>query len=481
MQCHFLSEPELEFGNGNHIDIRFGLSRCGPLDIVKRTGLDRARLGVIGDQQSVSQFRSWLDKCRDGIAAKESFLHTLFPAFPGFGEGRTFCDFTADEASCRAINCRDCKQLEIIDDRDGVVRASVERFVGEAADLLESAKCDVVLFLPWPDLLARIDAGKVSNTPRRRSRSEVRPKRSLVWHDLLKAKAMSLKVPIQVCRPATYGGKVHRFTLDGTPKKDIEDEASRAWNFFSALYYKAGGIPWRLPRQSSDLTACFVGVSYFHQVDADAVQASVAQVFNERGEGVVVRGGQALVEKPDRSLHLDEDTAAALLRNALESYRKNHRNLPARVVCHKSRYFDEGEIAGFERAAEELNIDQLDLLSLRRSSIRFFRNKPNPPLRGTVIELEDRRALIYTQGSVDFYRSYPGMRVPRPLEVSFDRVDSSTLPLLVEILALTKMNWNSTRFINTEPITLAAARKVGEVLRYLDEKQVISARYSYYM
>ncbi len=481
MRCHFLCEPELEFGSGNHIDIRFGLSRCGPLDFANGRGLDRARLGIIGDQQSVTNFRTWLDKCRDGIEAKASPLHTLFPAFPGFGAGRTFCDFTADETSCRAINSRDCKQLEIINNRDELVRVSVECFIGEAADLLETVKCDVVLFLPWTDLLARIDTGKDPKQPMPRSRYEERPQRSVVWHDLLKAKAMSLKVPIQVCRPATYGGKVHRFTLDGTPKKDVEDEASRAWNFFSALYYKAGGIPWRLPRKSSDLTTCFVGVSYFHPVEADSVQASVAQVFNERGEGVVVRGGQALVEKPDRSLHLDEGTAAGLLRNALESYRKNHRTLPARVVCHKSRYFDEGEIAGFEKAAQELNIDQLDLLSLRRSSMRFFRNKPNPPLRGTAIELDDRRALIYTQGSVDFYRCYPGMRVPRPLEVSFDRVDSSSLPLLEEIMALTKMNWNSTRFNNTEPITLAAARNVGEVLRYTEEKQEINARYSYYM
>lgn len=481
MECTFINEPELEFGNGNHIDIRFGLSRCGTLDSAGNTGLSRVRLGLIGDQESVTQFRIWLDRCRDGIAAKQSPLRTLFPAFPGFGEGRTFCDFLAEETSCRVVNSRDCKQLETISDRDELVAASVDRFVTEAADLLESTKIDVVLCLPWSALLSRIDTGKTPIAVGLQRRSNTSRPRPIVWHDLMKAKAMSLKVPIQVCRPATYGGKVHHFALDGTPKKDIEDEASRAWNFFSALYYKAGGIPWRLPRRSADLTTCFVGVSYFHQVGRDSVEASVAQVFNERGEGVVVRGGQALVEKADRSLHLDQESAAALLRDALASYRKTHRTLPARVVCHKSRYFDDGETAGFEKAAEEMCIDQLDLVSLRRSSMRFFRNKPNPPLRGTVIHLEDSRSLIYTQGSVDFYRTYPGMRVPRPLEVSFDRIDSAKPTLLEEILALTKMNWNSTRFINTEPITLAAARSVGEVLRYLDEKQEITARYSYYM
>ena len=29
--------------------------------------------------------------------------------------------------------------------------------------------------------------------------------------------------------------------------RPLQDEATRAWNFHTALYYKAGGTPWRLP------------------------------------------------------------------------------------------------------------------------------------------------------------------------------------------------------------------------------------------
>ena len=53
--------------------------------------------------------------------------------------------------------------------------------------------------------------------------------------------------------------------------------------------------------------------------------------------------------------------------------------------------------------------------------------------------------------------------------------------LLQEILALTKMNWNSTRFVNAEPITLSAARNVGAILKYVSNDTSIQARYSYYM
>lgn len=113
--------------------------------------------------------------------------------------------------------------------------------------------------------------------------------------------------------------------------------------------------------------------------------------------------------------------------------------------------------------------------------MRFFRNRPNPPLRGTSIELDDQTALLYTQGSVDFYKAYPGLFIPRPLEVRFDAIDGSKDNLLSEILALSKMNWNSTRFVNAEPITIAAARNVGDILRYVTSQTPIQARYSYYM
>lgn len=47
------------------------------------------------------------------------------------------------------------------------------------------------------------------------------------------------------------------------------------------------------------------------------MQTSVAQVFNERGEGVVIRGGQALVVKDDKTVHMDAETTSELLANPL--------------------------------------------------------------------------------------------------------------------------------------------------------------------
>jgi hypothetical protein len=57
MEGIFLQEPELAFDIGRHIDIRFGLALHGALDAQTDVAPQRIRLGLIGDQQCIDQFR----------------------------------------------------------------------------------------------------------------------------------------------------------------------------------------------------------------------------------------------------------------------------------------------------------------------------------------------------------------------------------------------------------------------------------------
>ena len=50
-----------------------------------------------------------------------------------------------------------------------------------------------------------------------------------------------------------------------------------------------------------------------------------------------------------------------------------------------------------------------------------------------------------------------------------------------EILGLTKMNWNSTQFDHKYPITIACARKVGEIMKYLGPNEIPKEAYAFYM
>lgn len=51
----------------------------------------------------------------------------------------------------------------------------------------------------------------------------------------------------------------------------------------------------------------------------------------------------------------------------------------------------------------------------------------------------------------------------------------------LEILALTKMNWNSSEGIGRYPITLSFAKKVGMLMAELPEDQIPNPSYRFYM
>jgi len=302
----------------------------------------------------------------------------------------------------------------------------------------------------------------------------------LDMHDMLKARCLSLRKPIQFIRPATYDDALKEVSGTGR-RRHLQDPATRAWNFYTALYYKAGGTPWRLRRHVSDFETCFVGVSFYRSLDQQIVSTSVAQVFNERGEGMILRGGDAEVSKEDRQAHLSEPDMKALLLRSLTEFDREHRHPPARVVVHKSSGFNTAELTGCNAAIDELRIKGRDLLVIRESSLRLFRTGQYPPLRGTFLELDSRRSLLYTRGSTPFYQMYPGMYVPRALEIEAVDTETPARTLAQEILALTKMNWNNTQFDSALPITLRAARQVGGILKYASKEAEITASYSYYM
>jgi hypothetical protein len=492
MKAMHLEEPALEFGNGGrHPDIRFGLMAHGPLDQDTAKAPREIRVGVVGTPDTIEGVTAWLEHCKRGIPAKESRQPNLFPRYPGDSPDSAFrVNLLISQDLHATISPGDITR--VAKGNKEALTDAVQLFIDESRHLVEKAHPNVLICAPPADLLDALEgeapvqeedeeeSGPTKAAPRRRARTGPR---DIPWfHDVLKARAMSLASPIQMVRPETYDPKKRRQQRNpfGGVRR-LQDDATRAWNFHTALYYKAGGTPWRLGRSATDLTACYVGVSFYRTPDRERLMTSVAQVFNERGDGVIVRGGQARYEKEDRQVHLSEADALALLLDALKTYRREHKTTPARIVIHKSSGFNEAEIAGFRAAATEERIDSIDLLSLRESSTRVFRTRVYPPLRGTLISLDERTHLLYSRGSVDFFATWPGMYVPHPLELRCERVDQTPLFLAQEILALTKMNWNNTQFDGGDPITLRAAEQVGDILKHVTEGGPIHARYSYYM
>ncbi len=479
MRARLLEEPELQFGRGRHIDPRFGLLELGPADIEAEAAPHSLPLGIVGTQETIEGVARWLRRCRRVIEPPANARQPNFhPPFPGFRAEEGFeARLELDQRLQRPISGRAVRDVSRHETPRARIEAAVELLVGEIAALGERGLPRVVVVAPPLELLAATKPSEVSSTnghPRGRSRP-------VELHDLLKARAMRTPIPLQYVLPATYDESKLRKQVAATGRqRQQQDEATRAWNLHTALYYKAGGFPWALHRDRRELDSCFIGLAFFFDAN-DTLATSMAQVFDERGDGVIVRGGPAKLTSRDRHPYLERDDAERLLRDALARYRDEHRNLPARVSVHKTSRFRPQEIDGLQAAADAERVEMLELVTIGPTSTRVSRPGQTPPLRGTHVALDDRQHLLYTSGSVPFYGTYPGPYVPQAIGFSLDVAEQSPEQHAREILALTKLNWNNSRLDGRHPITTRAARGIGTILRHLEPDEPIGARYAFYM
>jgi len=108
------------------------------------------------------------------------------------------------------------------------------------------------------------------------------------------------------------------------------------------------------------------GVSFFRSLDKERVHTSVAQVFNERGEGMILRGGDAQICEEDQLHHLSRSDMKALIHDAITAYHKEHKHMPARVSCIKLRHSMMRKV-GCDDALKALNVASRDLLVISES------------------------------------------------------------------------------------------------------------------
>ncbi|MBY0329414.1 MAG: hypothetical protein K2X49_01925 [Acetobacteraceae bacterium] len=476
-----LPEPDLEFGDGGlHLDPRYGLMTYGPLQ--PKPG-DLIRIGVIGTTETVDGMASFVERAMTGIEGAGGHLGNLHPGFPGIGNENPFrCRFEIERAACRTVLSRDVRAITAIPKHDNAVRAAAELFVDQARALLESSTKPevVVLALPIPIIEKVVNAVAFPGGDEDDEDAEDGPT-DLNFRDLFKARALSLNVPTQIAWPTLWDdkAKIGR-KLKRTSDRRVQDPATRAWNFLNAVFYKAGKAPWRLPKGDGYATS-YLGVGFYRDLDGHRLWTSTAQMFDERGKGLILRGARARTDRPGKHPYLAKEDAYDLAKRSLEQYQLHHRQLPARLVIMKTSRFEAGEAEGFSNAIEDLGVSMLDMLWVSEGGhAMLLREGDYPPLRGSFVQL-GTNGLLYTRGSVPYYGTYPGARVPKPLQLRPHTCETLLPDLASEVLALTKMNWNSTQFDQRLPIPIQAARQVGRVLKHLSYGEREQSEYTYYI
>jgi hypothetical protein len=470
MNYRFIEEPDLQFNRGRFLCPRAGILKYDAYDCTSPARRKEIYLGAVGTNEDVELLSEWIIHCSTTIEAGPDIRQkNLSPNFMGFNDTIGFkAKMVLPDEFKKRLNKKDLNDLLKITNRIERIESVVDFYHNAISFLGLNKKPDVIVCVIPPsfdDTIIKRSKKEIEETI-----EEKEDDQEIDFRRALKAKCMYLGIPLQLLREHTI-----------THTKGLQDHAVRAWNFCTALYYKANGTPWRLVSDPNLPQTCFVGVGFYRSRDRRTIQTSMAQIFDELGNGVILRGETVEKNKEDRQPHLSAEQSYDLLHRALDEYKTAMDNFPGRLVLHKTSKFSNEELDGFSEAIGDLRIGTYDFVTILDATIRAYRNGAYPPFRGTQIRLGEERCLFYTRGSVEFYETYPGMYVPNPLDIRLEEGNQSLNAICEEILALTKMNWNNTQFDGKYPITISCARKVGQIMKYVPESENPQTRYSFYM
>jgi hypothetical protein len=515
----YLQEPELQFGGYfQHQDGKTGLAEYGPFGKnIEGLHPSEIKLGFIGTRETISGAQEWIAECGEVIHSQvaapppaqsrkprrketavfgmeplfeiiaagvepedekpellKRYRKILNPDFVGFNKDSPFsCAFQSNERWVRIIQPREIEKILAREDKEQRILELVQFFDHHIESLSKASPApDVIILALTKEIVEKAANVRISGNF------------FLDFRRAIKARAMKWGIPTQIAK---------RTTVLGTGKK-LQDKATRAWNFSTAQYYKAQGVPWRPLGLEPD--TCYVGINFYTVSDSGGsvtVRSSLAQAFDYMGQGLVLMGDPFKWDrdKHGKSPHLEKDAARKLISGALRAYEDFRGTPPRRVVIHKtSEYWgvehgEYNELDGLYEGVDEVYRGcETDFVALGQTHVRLFREGDYPPLRGTYFSIgegDSAKHFLYTMGYTPYLQTYPGSYVPEPWQITSHHGGSSPKELFREILALTKMNVNNCSFADGAPITLSFSDEVGDIMKHLPEGADARPDYRFYM
>ncbi len=484
-------EPQVEFfGPTPHADPKVGLRDSGPFSLRYGDNAPGAvRLGIVGPRIMIDATRRWFERCQSRILSTKT-NRERFPDFPGFenvfrvplvlsdrfDHELTPMDLRAalqfpEEARFREVIELYANGVETLARRQqgpNVVVCALSEEVLQSCSTLEAMNRAG----PRPE---KGPMGETQLTLPIGDEDQSDTEEHLLFRTfrrVLKARVMRMKnrLPTQIVQ--------NKLLVDG-PGKD--DAATRAWSVCVGLFYKAGGIPWRLahiPPQT-----LFVGLSFHHlrTTRQDAMYVSTAQAYSTDIEGFVLRLNERLPQREDRQVFLSGTQAERLGQAILNQYRTFAERPPVRIVFHKTTRFRPEELEGFASSLRDAAIVEYISLAADGPSLQLFNEGQYPPPRGTLCTVNDDARFLYTTGFYQAWGTYPGPHIPRPLEITLAAGVDNPRRACEEILGLTKMNWNAASPGGSLPMTLQMARAVGPIMAEVPDYDDPDLSYRYYM
>lgn len=292
-------------------------------------------------------------------------------------------------------------------------------------------------------------------------------------HDVLKGLGAQYNIPTQVLNDRAF-----TFT----------HKASLAWRLATALYVKAAGTPWKLaPVSGVPEGTAYIGLAYALRGDQSQAHyvTCCSQVFDMDGGGMQfvafeARDPVADVEEARRNPFLTREDMRAVLARSLKIYQQRNEGLPRRLVIHKTTSFKEPELAGvFDATA---GIDEVECIEVSTTScwrgvwlVESGRSdRPTMPAnypvpRGTAVVRSPNSAWVWVAGNQpavsnknDYYQGKKS--IPKPLHLIRHSGKGPLEQSCLEVLALTKMDWNNDALYDPVPVSIRYSQLLARTI-----------------
>jgi hypothetical protein len=116
-----------------------------------------------------------------------------------------------------------------------------------------------------------------------------------------------------------------------------------------------------------------------------------------------------------------------------------------------------------ERAAAETTVVGVQIADAK-DNMKLFRPGNYPVMRGSALMVAEKQAFLWTAGYVPRLDTYLGPETPNPVHVRLQRGECSFDTILRDVMALTKINFNSCLHNDRLPVTIRFADAVEIML-----------------
>ena len=269
------------------------------------------------------------------------------------------------------------------------------------------------------------------------------------------------------------------------------------WALSLALYVKSGRIPWTISGVQPNTAFAGIGYSIMHGESRNNVVVGCSHIYSSDGQGMKYRLSKIHDVRFDRknNPYLSEEEAYRLGLTIKDLFHSSFSEIPKRVVIHKRTPFRKDEIKGLVESLSSAGVQSIDLIEISyEDDLKCFALNYNhtevdgyPVRRGMCFPIKENTMYLYTHGIApsvrDIKRKYfqGGKSIPLPLKIVKHYGSSSMAQIAIEILGLSKMNWNSFNLYSKLPCTIESSNEIARIGWLLSQYEGFLYDYRYFM